>query len=67
MTLSQSVNDSLQEAQSHLRNALAFAARGERPNICQFIATLINDIEKIKAMDEVLDVLEEIKSDLSME
>ena len=33
MALSQSVTDSLQEAEQSLRNALAFAARGER-SIC---------------------------------
>ena len=31
MTLSQSVEESLKEAEQSLRNALAFAARQERP------------------------------------
>ena len=33
MALSQQVEDSLREAEASLRNALAFAARNERPMI----------------------------------
>ena len=41
MALSKTVEDSLKEAESSLRNALAFAARGERPLVCSQIANLI--------------------------
>jgi hypothetical protein len=44
MALSQSVEDSLKEAEQNLRNALAFAARAERPMVCSVIADLISRI-----------------------
>ena len=47
MTLSTSVEDSLNEAESHLRNALAFAARTERPMVCSEVAKLISRIQTI--------------------
>ena len=59
MALSKSVEDSLKEAEQSLRNALAFAARGERPVVCSQIAKLISDIESIESMDSILDTLEE--------
>ena len=58
MTLSKSVEDSLKEAESNLRNALAFAARQERPMVCGVISELISKIDTIIKMDEVLDKLE---------
>lgn len=67
MSLSQSVLDSLQEAESHLRNALAFAARQERPSTCQLIASLVSDIDKVRTVDEVLDTLDDLRSSFSKE
>ncbi len=58
MALSQSVTDSLKEAESHIRNALAYASRQERPSTCEGIAQLLADIEKIGLVDEVLDRLD---------
>ena len=45
MALSQSVEESLKEAELSLRNALAFAARQERPMVCSTIADMIGKIE----------------------
>ena len=59
MALSKSVEDSLNEAESHLRNALAYAARGERPIVCHQIATMIQDIERIKSFDNILDIVDD--------
>ena len=59
MALSKSVEESLNEASGQLRNALAFAARQERPVVCTQIAKLINDIENIGSMDSILDTLDE--------
>jgi len=42
MALSESVETSLKEAESSLRNALAYAARQERPMVCSVIADLIS-------------------------
>ena len=59
MALGNQVEESLKEAEQSLRNALAFAARGERPVVCSQIAKLISDIESIESMDSILDTLEE--------
>jgi hypothetical protein len=64
MSLSQSVTDSLNDAQSHLRNALAFAARQERPSTCLLISNLMTEIEKISITEDILESLEEIRSNL---
>ena len=48
MALSQSVEESLKEAEQSLRNALAYAARQERPMVCSVIADLIS----IESMQE---------------
>jgi hypothetical protein len=58
MALSQSVENSLVEAEGNLRNALAFAARQEKPFICSMIADMIQKIEQMKTMDEIMDKLE---------
>jgi len=58
MALSQSVEESLKEAEQSLRNALAFAARQERPMVCSVISELIARIDSMKSTDEILDKLE---------
>jgi hypothetical protein len=58
MALSKSVEESLKEAESSLRNALAFAARQERPMVCSVIAELISRIESLQSTDAMLDKLE---------
>jgi len=55
MALSQSVEESLKEAEQSLRNALAFAARQERPMVCSTIADMICKIELVPLADEILD------------
>ena len=55
MALSKSVEDSLKEAESNLRNALAFAARQERPMVCNMIAELIGKIDNLQTMDSIFD------------
>ena len=59
MALSKSVEDSLREAEASLRNALAYAARQERPVVCTQVAKLIGDIESISSFDSIMDTLEE--------
>ena len=61
MALSKSVEDSLKEAESNLRNALAFAARQERPMVCGVIAELINKIDTLQTMDSIMDNVENRK------
>jgi len=54
MALSKQVTDSLEEAQSSLRNALAFAARNERPVVSKCISELMCDIDKLKSLDHIV-------------
>lgn len=61
MALSESVEQSLKEAESNLRNALAYAARQERPIVCTQIAEMIKDIEAIQSFDGLMDKLENRK------
>ena len=58
MALSESVETSLKEAEASLRNALAYAARQERPMVCSVIADMISRIESLQATDSILDKLE---------
>jgi hypothetical protein len=62
MALSQSVEDSLKEAEAALRNSLSYAARQERPIVCSVIADLIHRIETLQSTDAILDKLENRKS-----
>ena len=59
MALSETVKESMREAESHLRNALSFAARTERPNIVAHIAKLIAGIDNIITADDLIDKLED--------
>ena len=61
MALSESVEASLKEAEASLRNALAYAARQERPMVCSVIANLISRIESVQNTDSILDKLENRK------
>lgn len=58
MALGQQVEESLKEAEASLRNALAYAARQERPMVCSVIADLISRIESVMTTDSLLDKLE---------
>lgn len=59
MALSESVETSLKEAEASLRNALAYAARQERPLVCKTISNMIADIDQLMKIDELIDKLEE--------
>ena len=61
MALATQVEESLREAESNLRNALAFAARSERPVVVTVIADLIHRIDGIISTNELLDKLDERK------
>lgn len=62
MALSESVETSLKEAESSLRNALAYAARQERPMVCSVVADMISRIDTLMSTDALLDKLENRKS-----
>lgn len=59
MALSKSVEESLKEAEQSLRNALAFAARQERPIVCTTISKVIQEIETLQTFDSLMDKLEQ--------
>ena len=67
MTLSKQVQDSLDEAQSNLRNALAFAARNEEPYVSKHIADLMHSIENIKHVTNFMAISDKIMKDLEEE
>ena len=55
MTLSKPVEESLRASQEHLRDALAFAARGEQPFISKHIANFLADIENLIDAQEMME------------
>lgn len=67
MALSESVQESLNEAQSALRNALSYAARQERPIVCKQIAELMANIDSINSFDTILDHLDELRPENSVD
>ena len=58
MALSQQVEYSLREAQEALRNALAFAARNEKPYVGKHVANMLADIENLVDATDILEKLE---------
>ena len=63
MALSESVETSLREAEASLRNALAYAARQEKPFVAKHIACMVADIDNLISADALLDKLENRKGD----
>ena len=58
MTLSTPVEDSLREAQTNLRNALAFSARTESPHVSKHIANMLSNIEAIIDVQKLLETID---------
>ena len=59
MALSNQVAESLRDAQSDLRNAMAFAARTERPMVISVIADTLQRIETVMSTNDLLDKLDD--------
>ena len=55
MTLAKPVEESLRAAQEHLRDALAFAARGEKSFIAKHIANFLADIDNLIDAQEMME------------
>jgi len=62
MTLTPQVEESLRDAQSNLRNALAFAARNESSYISKHISDMLVKIDCIIDVDKIIDKIEELDS-----
>ena len=59
MALTEKVEESLRDAQSHLKNALAFAARNEKPYVSKHIANMLADIDNLIDATELIEKLNE--------
>lgn len=59
MALSQSVEESLKEAEASLRNALSYAARQEKPFVASVISDMICRIDSLVKTDQLIDKLED--------
>ena len=59
MALTEQVEVSLRDAQSHLKNALAFSARNEKSYISKHIANMLADIDNLIDATELIEKLNE--------
>ena len=64
MSLSTQVSESLKDAQSDLRNALAYAARNEEPWMVKHIATALSDIDNLFHVESLLDKADKVIEEL---
>jgi hypothetical protein len=55
MSLSNQVKESVNQATENLRDALAFAARGEHPIVINLLADMLSRLESLEHMDEFMD------------
>lgn len=62
MILSKPVEEALNNAQLNLREALAFAARSEKPFISKHIADMMMKIDTLLDMSKVISKIEESSS-----
>jgi len=64
MSLSTQVSESLKDAQSDLRNALAYAARNEEPWMVKHIATALADIDNLFHVESLLEKADKVIKEL---
>ena len=64
MTLSKQVEDSLDEALSSLRNALAFAAMNEEVYVSKHIADIMHSIDNIKHVTNLMAISDKVMKQL---
>ena len=67
MTLSKQVQESLDEAQANLRNALAYAARNEEPYMSKHIADIMFSIENLKNVTNLMAIADKVIKQLEDE
>jgi hypothetical protein len=61
MSLTEQVESSLRDAQSNLRNALAYAARTEESYVNKHIADMLSNIDSIISVKDFIDKIEDEK------
>ena len=59
MTLSRPVEESLRASQEHLRDALAFAARGEKSYVAKHIANFLSDIDNLIDAQDLIERMDD--------
>ena len=59
MALSTQVEESLRASQEHLRDALAFAARGEKPYVAKHIADFLASIDNLIDSHDIIQRMDE--------
>ncbi len=62
MALSETIVESLKEAEGHIRNALAFASRSERSSTVTVLSKILTQIDNLAYTDDLLDQLEDYKN-----
>ena len=55
MALSEQTSESPKKAETHLRDALAFAARVEKPYIVRELGSILSHLDNIQATDNLFD------------
>lgn len=55
MSLSTQVKESVMQASDNLRDAIAFAARGEHPIVISLLSDMISRLESLEQMDEIME------------
>ena len=55
--ISEQVQTELAEAQKHLREALAFAARSESPFLIKHVSEMVFNIEHVQEIDDILNTV----------
>jgi len=55
MSLSTQVKESVMQASDNLRDAIAFAARGEHPLVISMLSDMITRLESLEQMDEIME------------
>ena len=60
MALSKQVEDSLRQSQDHLREALSFSARTEKPYVSKHIADMLAQIDNLVDIVPLLDKVEKM-------
>ena len=67
MALTKQVEESLNEAQGNLRNALAYAARNEEPYMSKHIADIMFSIENLKNVTNLMAISDKVIKQLEDE
>jgi hypothetical protein len=60
MALSEQTTESLKKAELHLRDALAFAARVEKPYIVRELGSILSHLDNIQGTETLFDKMDNV-------